>query len=44
VSTRVIFTNGMFEPIEDVKGLQPGQGCTVFQMKNFGRFERRSVG
>lgn len=30
MSIRVTFKDGIFEPIEDVKGLRSGQACTVF--------------
>ena len=30
MSIRVTFNDGIFKPIEDVKGLRPGQPCSVF--------------
>jgi hypothetical protein len=30
MSIRVIFRDGIFAPIEAVKGLRPGEACTVF--------------
>ena len=30
MSIKVTYKDGIFEPIEDVKGVRPGQNCTVF--------------
>ncbi len=30
MSNKVSFKDGIFEPLEDVKGVHPGQRCTVF--------------
>jgi hypothetical protein len=30
MSTRVVYNDSVFEPVEDVKGVRPGQNCTVF--------------
>ena len=30
MSIQVTFKDGVFEPLEDVMGLRPGQTCTVF--------------
>ena len=30
MSIKVTFRNGVFEPLEDVKGVRPGQRYTVF--------------
>lgn len=30
MSIKVTFKDGIFEPLEDVKGVHPGQNCTAF--------------
>ena len=35
MSTKVTYRDGIFEPIEDVKGVRPGQSCTVFSDGEF---------
>ena len=43
MSIKVAYKDGVFEPLEDVKGLRPGQNYTVFSDEELGEI-RETVG